>query len=230
MQNQETDSHDTESLIKQEDNNNSNGCSSSVGGFLFTHFLPVVLCFMLSILKFNFFLSFIAILIVEICDFLLTKNYFGYGLVGLIWYFNPSETSKFPYIVFYSRPLPFVASTINSNAFWLGLFINSGAWILVAMISAALNGFKWILLCILMLILTLINFWGFMKCHNFQQSKADDAIRTVLLDTTDAFQAANELGAGNDSSSSGKNDEIEEEEEIISDNNENDADQQHTKP
>lgn len=214
MQNQSTNSHDTETLIKQEDNNN--GCSSSIGGFLFIHFLPLVLCFLLSILSFNFFLSFLLISAAGICDFILTKNYFGLGLVGLKWYLNPIEASRFPYIVYFARPLPFVASTINSNAFWLGLFINFGSWILLILISVVIGGLKWIFLCSMMFILSLINFWGFMKCHNFQQSKADDAIRTVLLDTTDAFQAANEIGGA--TSSSENNEEIEEE-EIQSDNN-----------
>ena len=214
MQNQSSNSHDTETLIKQEDVN-SNGCSSSIGGFLFVHFLPLIICFLFSIFNFNFFLSLIIVLITGIFDFILTKNYFGFGLVGLKWYFNPSEATNFPYIVFFSRPLPFVASTIDSNAFWLGLFINFGLWIFLTLISFAANGFGWIILCGIMFILSLINFWGFMKCHNYQQSKADDAIRTVLLDTKDAFQAANEIGPGTDSSSENN------EEETQNDNNEN---------
>lgn len=216
MQNQPADSHDTETLIKQEESSNS--CSSSAGIFLFIHFLPIITCFLFSLMKFNFYLSFLIILILGIGDFILTRNYFGYGLVGLKWYFNPSEASNFPYIVFFSRPLPFVATTIDSNAFWLGLFINFAMWVLLVLLSAGINGFNWMLLCGIMLILSLFNFWGFMKCHNFQQSKADDAIRTVLLDTTDAFQAANEVGVGG-SSSSENDEDIDEEEE--NDNDEN---------
>lgn len=214
MQNQSSNSHDTETLIKQEDVS-SNGCSSSIGGFLFVHFLPLTISFLFSIFNFNFFLSLIIVLITGIFDFILTKNYFGFGLVGLKWYFNPSEATNFPYIVFFSRPLPFVASTIDSNAFWLGLFINFGLWIFLTLISVAVNGFGWIVLCGIMFVLSLINFWGFMKCHNYQQSKADDAIRTVLLDTKDAFQAASEIGPGTDSSSENN------EEETQNDNNDN---------
>ncbi|OHT10911.1 hypothetical protein TRFO_19584 [Tritrichomonas foetus] len=199
MANQSQSSQDTDKLIKQDE---SKGTGSSIGLYLVTRFTPVILCFIFISIHFNFVFSAFILSILGLFDFLLTKNYFGIGLVGLKWYFSSSEAPKFPYIVFFSRPLPFVASTVDSNAFWLGLFVGSGSWIIAGAVGMFIGGTKWFILCIVLLVATLLNFWGFMKCHNLAKLKAEDAARNLLLDTTVTFQAANELAGGDSSSSS----------------------------
>lgn len=206
---------DTDTLIKQDE---FGGCSESIGGYVFIHFAPVLAFFLLSIFGFGFSFSIIVIIFLGIVDFYSTKNYFGLGLVGLKWYYNSSEEPKFPHFVFFSQPLPFVATTPNSNAFWLGLFLSSSLWGFLIFVCFLLVNAKWALLASFMLCLSLINFWCFMQCHNLAKTKAENAARVLLLDPNVPFQQANELDNTDTTSSdihesSENQDKIQEEEE-----------------
>lgn len=116
------------------------------------------------------------------------KEYFGIGLVGLRWYFSQSEAPKFPHIVFYSRPLPYVASSLDSNAFWGILLFSVIAWTVVTFINMIWFAKKWIIIEIVFTIVNLLNLYAFLKCQSAGKEASNNVAKTLLLDTNESFQ------------------------------------------
>lgn len=162
-------------------------------GLFFTLRLgPVLLCLILGLAHASFVLSATTVLILAAADFWLTKNHFGLGLVGLRWSCDKRETPEFPFLVCYSRPFPFVASTLDSNIFWLGLLCAAILDIVLSLVFMVESP-KWFVVSLVLLSLNAMNFYGFMRCHAVSKTQADNAARTLLLDTSvTMFQAANE--------------------------------------
>lgn len=153
---------------------------------------PVLLCLILGLAHASFVLSATTVLIIAGADFWLTKNHFGLGLVGLRWSFDKTETPEFPHISCYSRPFPFVASTFDSNIFWLGLLCAAVLDVIITIVFLV-DSPKWFIITLILLALNAFNFYGFMRCHAVSKTQADNAARTLLLDTSvTMFQAANE--------------------------------------
>lgn len=174
----------------------NNQISSSLGvskpAFIFLRIFPLIITFILSYFRIPIIISTLLITISCIIDLFFTKEHFGLGLVGLRYYRNKSESPKFPNFVYYSKPLPFVASTIDSNIFWLGLILSPIGWAISSVFYAFLFGIDWFFICLLACILNLLNFSAFMKCHNAGKEQADSIARTLLLDKNVTFQTAKE--------------------------------------
>lgn len=160
--------------------------------FIFLRIFPLVITFILSYFRIPIIVSFLLISVSCSIDLFFTKEQFGLGLVGLRYYRNKSEAPNFPNFVYYSKPLPFVASTIDSNVFWLGLIISPIGWAISSVFNLFLFGFGWFLISFIACLLNLLNFSAFMKCHNAGKEQADSIARTLLLDTNVTFKAAKE--------------------------------------
>ncbi|OHT16548.1 hypothetical protein TRFO_13143 [Tritrichomonas foetus] len=154
--------------------------------------IPLLSAFFLSYFHAPISISIIFVFIICFIDIYITKEHFGIGLVGLRWYRNKSESPKFPNIVYYSKPLPFVASTIDSNIFWLGLLLSPVGWIISAVFYCYFYGSRWLLICCGAAAINLMNFSAFMRCHNAGKEQADSIARTLLLDKNVSFQVAKE--------------------------------------
>lgn len=160
--------------------------------FIILRIFPLILTFILSYFKVPIIISVLIISLSCIADLFFTKEYFGLGLVGLRYYRNKSESPNFPNFVYYSKPLPFVASTIDSNVFWLGLILSPAGWAISALFYAFFFGIQWFFICFVACLINLLNFSAFMKCHNAGKEQADSIARTLLLDKNVTFQAAKE--------------------------------------
>jgi hypothetical protein len=169
--------------------------------------VPMIFCSMLGASVFADQWGYQLLLIAfGILDFLMTRNYFGLNLVGLKWYFDRSEAPDPPYIVFFSRPFPFVASTFDSNIFWVGLLVTCVIYLILAFALTPSKGLKWLFFCLFHLFLNLVNLWGFMKCHKLSKQLAENVARGLLLDASVAFQPAIEAPPSEDSESDGVSD------------------------
>jgi hypothetical protein len=136
--------------------------------------------------------AFLITLPLNFLDFYITKTLFGPNLVGLKWYFDRSESPIFPFLVFYSQPSPFVASTRNSNLFWIGLLVSVVIEAVLILFFLMAGKITFVLISIIMFILTAGNISGFIKCHNIAKITEEKAARSLLLDQNVTFQAANE--------------------------------------
>ena len=170
---------------------------------------PPVSFLVLGLTNREFLLSAVASILLVVADFYLTKNYFGMELVGLRWQVDPNEAPQFPFVVFDARPFPFVASTSDSNVFWLFLVISTVLDFVLFVVFAALGRGGWVLIAALATALCVVNISAFMRCHQMSRAQADSAARTLLLDTSvTMFQAAKDP-AQESSSASDPEEEIE---------------------
>jgi hypothetical protein len=132
-----------------------------------------------------------AVILCGISDFVGTVQFFGLALVGLKWYFSRTEAPRFPFMVFSSRPFPFIPTNFDSNAFWLGLLFSFLGHCVCTVVFLVRNGLAWFCVCGLLWLLSFINIWGFHKCHLASKEEAENAARVLLLDTSVvAFQPA----------------------------------------
>jgi hypothetical protein len=140
-------------------------------------------------------LAFLTVLALSFVDFFVTKSHFGPGLVGLHWYCDRTQSPTFPFIVFHTQPFPFVATTGNSNLFWIGLLVSAVADAIMALLFLVAGRIIFVIGSIALLVLTVVNISGFVKCYNIAKISADRAARSLLLDQNVTFQAANEANA-----------------------------------
>lgn len=162
---------------------------------------PLIAAYILSTMKTPIVISALITFILSFIDLFLTKEYFGPGLVGLRYYRNQSEVPRFPNIVYFSKPLPFVASSADSNVFWVGLLFSTVGWTILCFIYILFSRFMWFLISFLITVVNIMNFSAFMKCHNVGKEQADSIARNLLLDKNVSFQAAkeeNELSSDSD--------------------------------
>lgn len=170
--------------------------------FILLRLAPPILFLVLGLTGQSFILSAIAILLLILADFYLTKSCFGLELVGLRWQIDPTEAPQFPHVTFYSRPFPFVASTTDSNIFWLFLVTGTILYFTLFAVFAILGRLGWVLLSLFATALNVITITAFMRCHQVSRAQADSVARTLLLDTSvTMFQAAKEPTQESSSSS-----------------------------
>jgi hypothetical protein len=154
---------------------------------------PIIVGLILALSNAPLSLSALLIWPLAFADFCLTKSYFGPGLVGLRWHINEAESSTFPFVVCFSRPLPFVASIYNSNIFWVSLLSSAMFDALLLVALAAARGFGWATFAVVLLGLTMLNILAFIRCYRIAKMAADMAARSLLLDASARFQAAGDV-------------------------------------
>jgi len=167
-----------------------NDSHASIWLYLLVQLLPYLYLF--TIQNHRFFARNCSIcLTLYLISFFAVRSYFGYHLVGLSWYFDFKNANSFPFIYYYSRPVPFVATTTNSNVFWLSLFGINIVSIVLSIISLFLGVIPWFITFLIVFILGIFNLSRFIKCHNVAKEKVDEIARSLLLDTGD-FQNVSE--------------------------------------
>jgi hypothetical protein len=164
--------------------------ATSAPSFIGLRLAPIVVTLILALSNVRLWVSALLILPLAFADFYLTKSHFGPLLVGLRWNIDASEAPNFPFLVCFSRPLPFVASTRNSNVFWVGLTMAAMLDALLLVVLAAARGLGWATLSVVMLCPTVLNILGFIKCYRIAKTTADMAVRTMLIDGSVMFQVA----------------------------------------
>ena len=105
-------------LMTEEQRHNEN--KNNILIFLTLH-LSSLIVFVLHMVHNNQFISSILIISSTVASFYFTKTIYGWSLVGIKWLFDKTKQPEFPFITFSVRQLPFVASALNSNTFWITL-------------------------------------------------------------------------------------------------------------
>ena len=160
--------------------------------FVACAFTPVVLSALFSFLSAPWLGTFLLVGICAGLSIFLIKDHFGPRLVGLRWYFERAEGSTAPRLVFFARPLPYVAAPADVSFFWGTMIGVGGAWAAVAVLALMFMEAKWVFMDLVLAGAHAANFVAFMKCRDESREQADNVARTLLLDTNISFQQAKE--------------------------------------
>lgn len=133
-------------------------------------------------------------------EIFICKEYFGIGLVGLRWYFSKEEAGKFPFVVFYSRPLPYVASALDLNAFWGIMLFSAVSWSVCTILFMMWFEKKWVFMEAIFSIVNILNLFAFLKCQSTGKQESDNIAKTILLGTNESFQNVPKESDAEDSS------------------------------
>jgi hypothetical protein len=175
--------------------------------FLLCRVIPITFLVILGLFRCPSVPAFFITLPLNFLDFYITKTHFGPKLVGLKWYFDRSESPIFPFLVFSSHPLPFVASTGNSNLFWITFLISTFVDGILVLFFLVAGKITFVMIAVIRFILTVGNMAGFLKCYNIAKISAEKVRRSLLLDQNVTFQAANEGNVSDGGSDKEKKDE-----------------------
>ena len=151
--------------------------------FLLLHFSYIFVLFMSGL---NLYLKGFLILGLILVALYFTNTQFAWTLIGI--QLNFDKTKSFPAVSISSRTFPFVASTINSNSFWLTLFAITILLFFVSIYYLFSPSKIYGLLLLTGFISHVINLHFYIKGHNEAKDEADAAARSMLLDATVAFQ------------------------------------------
>jgi hypothetical protein len=169
---------------------------------------PPTATFLLAYFDLHFPVSAVFLVILTIIEFRITNDHFAFGPIGLRWYFSFTDSHGFPFVVYTSKPLPFIAPASDSNAFWIGMIVPIVIGVIGGLVIVFLRGLEWWILVLGLAVGNALNFVAFLKCKNIGSEEADTAAKNILLDTAKvAFQAANDA-AGDEGQSDEDDDEI----------------------
>jgi hypothetical protein len=190
--------------------------------FLTCRFSPVVIASCLWYFATPLLPSVVTVAVFTILELYFMKEYFATGSVGLRWYFSCADSRGCPFVAYWCRPLPYVASTADLNCFWVGLILPAVTSVVVAALFAYFSGPRWGAIGLLVALANILNFVAFIKCHRAGSEQADSVAKTILLDTNISFQSAkdppDDQTASDDDSLDGEHPKAvkeEEEEEIV---------------
>lgn len=167
----------------QQQNNNNNE-PITITNFIQNSSNPKV-CFFTVLFKIIAILSFIlldlftenesiAIIIVILSgsfDFWFTKNISGRILVGLRWWNHIKKETGQEVWLFESKNEQNKAKA-DQRTFWTSLYLNTGFWLLLFIWEFIRFKFVWCTVCLIVLIFSLTNLYGFFKCSKIQQNNA----------------------------------------------------------
>ena len=139
-------------------------------------------------------LTFICVTLLSACDFWTVKNVSGRLLVGLRWWNDIDEKGVSSWRFESYEDQRFI-HPVDSNGFWLPLFLTPVAWALLGIGSLLVLHFMWLLLCVVALSLTCINLWGYIKCKKDARKKLSALGGSVLTRGMEMFARSRMSGA-----------------------------------
>jgi hypothetical protein len=161
--------------------------------FFFTcRFSPIVVSLCLCYFATPLLLSAAIVFLLTVLELYFMKEHFATGFVGLRWYFSFADSHGCPFVAYWCRPLPYVASTADLNCFWVGLILPAVASVVVAAIFGYVSGPRWGAVGLVGAVANILNFVAFVKCHRAGSEQADSVAKSILLDTNISFQSAKE--------------------------------------
>lgn len=151
--------------------------------YLFFRIAPVVMYifgnFLLGLIveKSRFVLHFIILIILIAADFWNVKNISGRLLVGLRWWNETDPIDNKPgqfeniWVFETADPNRYI-NPIDSNAFWLFIYVQPVAWILLAFMALLKLQFLYLLLSSIAITLSVTNGMAFTKCDKFGRANS----------------------------------------------------------
>ena len=176
------------------ENNNKNDKNITITNFYKKSTYPMIslltvlikLASIISFFLFSIFLSneaiimFIVVLI-GLCDFWMTKNISGRFLAGLRWYnLLKSETNTEIWV--FEGKKENDSNMINRSIFWYSLYINDIIWIVLFIWEFIRLRFDWSFICLILIIFSFTNTYGFYKSSKNQQKGTKFLIKKYIVE------------------------------------------------
>lgn len=142
--------------------------------------------------------TFVVVTLLSAFDFWTSKNVSGRLLVGLRWWNFIDERGASHWRFESYEDQRFVHPT-DSNAFWLGLFVNPLAWSLLGFGAILTLHFMWLVLVLVAFTCSMINVVGYTKCKKDARSKLTALGGSVLtrgMEMSATLWAGSRRGSG----------------------------------
>ena len=176
------------------ENNNKNDKNITITNFYKKSTYPMIslltvlikLASIISFFLFSIFLSneaiimFIVVLI-GACDFWITKNISGRFLAGLRWY-NLLKLETNTEIWVFEGKKENDSNMINRSIFWYSLYINDIIWIVLFIWEFIRLRFDWSFICLILIIFSFTNTYGFYKSSKIQQKGTKFLIKKYIVE------------------------------------------------
>ena len=176
------------------ENNNKNDKNITITNFYKKSTYPMIslltvlikLASIISFFLFSIFLSNEAIImfiivLIGLCDFWMTKNISGRFLAGLRWYnLLKSETNTEIWV--FEGKKENDSNMINRSIFWYSLYINDIIWIVLFIWEFIRLRFDWSFICLILIIFSFTNTYGFYKSSKIQQKGTKFLIKKYIVE------------------------------------------------
>ena len=176
------------------ENNNKNDKNITITNFYKKSTYPMislltVLIKLASIISFFLFLIFLSneaiimfiVVLIGLCDFWMTKNISGRFLAGLRWYnLLKSETNTEIWV--FEGKKENDSNMINRSIFWYSLYINDIIWIVLFIWEFIRLRFDWSFICLILIIFSFTNTYGFYKSSKIQQKGTKFLIKKYIVE------------------------------------------------
>ena len=146
----------------------------------------IKLASIISFFLFSIFLSNEAIIMFIVvlfgaCDFWITKNISGRFLAGLRWY-NLLKLETNTEIWVFEGKNEYNADFIDKGIFWYSLYFNDIVWIVLFLWEIIRLKFDWSFICLILIIFTFTNTYGFYRSSNIQQKGTNFLINKYIIE------------------------------------------------
>ena len=141
----------------------------------------IISFFLFSIFLSNEAIIMFIVVLIGLCDFWMTKNISGRFLAGLRWYnLLKSETNTEIWV--FEGKKENDSNMINRSIFWYSLYINDIIWIVLFIWEFIRLRFDWSFICLILIIFSFTNTYGFYKSSKIQQKGTKFLIKKYIVE------------------------------------------------
>ena len=141
----------------------------------------IISFFIFSIFLSNEAIIMFIVVLIGACDFWITKNISGRFLAGLRWYnLLKSETNTEIWV--FEGKKENDSNMINRSIFWYSLYINDIIWIVLFIWEFIRLRFDWSFICLILIIFSFTNTYGFYKSSKIQQKGTKFLIKKYIVE------------------------------------------------
>ena len=141
--------------------------------------LALIIFLFFNIFTSNEALVMIIVISLIAADFWYTKNISGRILVGLRWWNNYDANTQENTWKFESKN-EIKEPNIDRKTFWFSLYGFAGIWLILFIWECIMFNFNWAFLCLISLVISGTNVYGFFRCSKVQQQKAGVLAALIL--------------------------------------------------
>ena len=146
-----------------------------------TKLAAIISFFLFSIFLSNEAIIMFIVVLFGACDFWITKNISGRFLAGLRWY-NLLKLETNTEIWVFEGKNENNADFIDRGIFWYSLYFNDIAWVVLFLWEIIRLKFDWSFICLILIILTFTNSYGFYRSSNIQQKGTNFLINKYIIE------------------------------------------------
>ena len=141
----------------------------------------IISFFLFSIFLSNEAIIMFIVVLIGACDFWITKNISGRFLAGLRWY-NLLKLETNTEIWVFEGKNEYNADFIDKGIFWYSLYFNDIVWIILFLWEIIRLKFDWSFICLILIIFTFTNTYGFYRSSNIQQKGTNFLINKYIIE------------------------------------------------